>query len=195
MNGVTDTCIIRQGICAEPGQVRYDILFAEGAGPLRHMAFVCLQRGEKMLTVDDVGDAVKQNWVAYVPEQHPTMQPPNGAIVQLPAIFDSGQPAKMPLTRVHVFRFDVMVTATPTWTWTFAPGHTLVTDVPGSKYPDTTVSYTYIQSGPHSVTLLTSWKGTFSVGDYGPYDIDEPATQGPSVLTVDVDEIHPVLTG
>lgn len=99
------------------------------------------------------------------------------------------------MTKVHVFGFDVMVTAAATWTWTFAPGHTMVTQVPGSRYPDTTVSYTYAESGTHSVSLRTSWKGRFSVGEYGPYDINDPATQGPVRLVFDVTGLHPVLTG
>lgn len=185
---------MRHGVCGVDGRY-FELLFAADGVHSRHVTYFCLRRGDRFLTVDDVGNAVKQNWVAYVPKQHPTMQPPDGALVQLPAIFDSGQPKKMPLTKVHVFRFDVMVTATPTWTWTFAPGHTLVTDVPGSHYPDTTVSFTFGQPGAHTVTLSTSWKGRFSVGNYGPYDIKDPATQGPTTLAVEVDALRPVLTG
>lgn len=190
-------CVQVLGYCPKWGDTRaipYTITLTR-AGLVVYTTTVCLRRGDKMLTVDDVGEAAKQNWVAYVPEQHVSMQPPDGAIVELPTIFDSGQPRQMPMTKVHVFGFDVMVTAAATWTWTFAPGHTMVTQVPGSRYPDTTVSYTYAESGTHSVSLRTSWKGRFSVGEYGPYDINDPATQGPVRLVFDVTGLHPVLTG
>ena len=145
--------------------------------------------------MEDVGEEIQEQWVAYVPVQAPTMQPPDGrALVNLPAIFHSGQPAEMPATDVDVFDFTVAVRARGEWVWTFAPGAVRIFDIPGSTYPDDEVSHTYTDTGERTVSLSTNWWGSFTVGNEGPWDIETPATQGPYELPLNVVEASPVLT-
>jgi hypothetical protein len=139
---------------------------------------------------------VQTNWRTLVPEQQPTVQPPDGrAIVHLPTYFHSGQPQVMPAATVPVFNFEVTVTARGEWEWQFEPGSTAEFDVPGSRYddPDPVVRHTYDTTGQRTVTLRTRWWGSFTVGDRGPYDIETPATQGPVDIDIEVVDARPVL--
>lgn len=189
-------CRQRQDYCQQTGQVGspFSVWLIEPSGNSTFVRYVCIGDPEDILTVEDVGEEIKKQWVAYVPEQKPTMQPPNGkALVNLPAIFHSGQPKEMPETSADVFNFTVNVKARGEWAWEFAPGVTRTFDVPGSTYPDDEVSHTYAQSGPQNVVLNTRWWGSFTVGNEGPWDIETPATQGPYELPLEVVESSPVL--
>ncbi|GAA5022179.1 hypothetical protein GCM10023317_66160 [Actinopolymorpha pittospori] len=175
----------------------FDAFTRESSGPWVPAGSICLGPNEsEPLTVDDVGREIQRQWIAYVPEQRPSMQPPDGrALVNLPTIFDSGQPAEMPSTAVPVFNFTVAVTARGEWTWTFAPGVTESFDIPGSTYPDDEVSHTYTEVDHQTVILNTRWWGSFTVGEEGPWDIPTPATQGPYELPVEVVEATSALSG
>jgi len=147
-----------------------------------------------VLTVEDVGEEIKRQWVAYVPKQRPRTQPPDGrALVNLPVIVHSGQPETMGPVDINVFNFTVTVTARGEWTWSFAPEVRRTFDIPGSTYPDTRVSHTYTAAGEQTITLTTAWWGSFSVGDQGPWDIPTPATQGPTTIPIEVVEASPVI--
>ncbi|MET9020158.1 hypothetical protein ABZV93_09275 [Actinopolymorpha sp. NPDC004070] len=157
---------------------------------------VCLGDPNDVVTTADVGNEVRKNWAVWVPPQQLSVQPANArTLVNLPTYFQSGQPQRMPAKTVHVFNFDVTVTAEGEWKWTFEPGVTKTFDTPGSSYDDSDpkVSYTYDKVGPRAVQLNTSWHGRFSVGAYGPYDIAQPAVQGPGQIDLDVVESGPVL--
>ena len=66
-------------------------------------------------------------------------------------------------------------------------------DVPGSSYPDTTVGYEYAATGRYSPSVRAEWYGSFTVGSYGPYQIPNPATQGPVSMDIEVVEKRSVL--
>ncbi len=187
------TCIAGQA--GNPDGLLFETYYRRNGGDWLRANDICLGPGEMdPLTVEDVGNEVRDRWIAYVPAQDPSMQPPDGtALVNLPAIFHSGQPAEMPETSVPVFNFTVNVKARGEWIWTFAPGITRPFDVPGSTYPDQRVSYTYTHAGDQTVVLNTRWWGSFTVGKQGPWDIQTPATQGPYNLPLSVVEADPVL--
>lgn len=161
-----------------------------------YVSHICIDDADDIVTLADIDREIQRQWIAYVPEQRPSMQPPNGrALVNLPTIFDSGQPAEMPSTAVPVFNFTVDVTARGEWTWTFAPGVTKSFDIPRSTYPDDEVSHTYTEVDHQTVILNTRWWGSFTVGEEGPWDIPTPATQGPYELPVEVVEATSALGG
>lgn len=180
---------------ADDGKL-FESYFRRDGGPWVQTNDLCLGRDEpRPVTVEDVGNEIRDRWIAYVPMQDPSMQPPDGkALVNLPAIFDSGQPAEMPETAVPVFNFTVNLRARGEWIWTFAPGVHRSFGIPGSTYPDQRVSYTYGQAGQQTVILNTRWWGSFTVGNQGPWDIQTPATQGPYNLPLTVVQAKPVLT-
>lgn len=177
-----------------PGSLPHEIWLIRPAGSRDFVRYLCIGDPDDLLTVDDVATAVSQKWLVLVPEQDPSVQPPGGrTLVNLPTIFDSGQPARMDSETVRVFNFDVTVAAVGEWTWHFAPGATETFTQPGSQYPDTTVSFIYRTADSYDVTLDTEWKGQFFVGDHGPYDIAHPATQGPYHLPIEVVENRSLL--
>ncbi|REF36845.1 hypothetical protein DFJ64_2279 [Thermasporomyces composti] len=184
-----DFCLLR-GDTGLPHSVQ----FRRRGGEWRILAYICIGSPDDVLTVEDVGEEIKRQWVAYVPKQQPRTQPPDGrALVNLPVIVHSGQPETMGPVDVNVFNFTVTVTARGEWTWSFAPGVRRTFDIPGSTYPDTRVSHTYSTTGERTITLTTAWWGRFSVGDEGPWDITTPATQGPTAIPIEVVEASPVI--
>lgn len=89
----------------------------------RVAGYLCLEDEDDVVTTADIGEQVRQDWEALVPELRPTVQPPNGrTIVNLPTFFHSGQPERMPSTTVPVFDFQIDLTARGEWTWRFEPG-------------------------------------------------------------------------
>jgi hypothetical protein len=161
------------------------------------MGDVCLGSADEIVTTEEVGGQVRDQWAAYVPEQQPQTQPPGGrTVVNLPTYFDSGQPAKMPQNTVPILDFEIQLTARGEWTWRFELGATKTFDVPGSHHddpPPRAVQHTYTTTGDRTVTLTTNWWGSFSVGGYGPYDIGTPATQGPYEIPLTVVEAGSVI--
>ena len=184
---------------ADDGAVRYyyDIyLRRTGTGWIMRGS-VCIGDDSDVVTTADIGEEVRRDWQVWVPKQRPSLQPVNGkTLVDLPTYFDSGQPQRMPAEAVRVFDTEVILTAEGEWEWTFEPGVKRKFDVPGSKYddPDPQVTYTYETAGPRVVELTTTWWGRFRVGGYGPYDIENPATQGPQRLDLEVVDSGPVLS-
>ena len=188
----------RQDYCARTGLDGrpFSVWLTDDAGTSTFVDYICIDDADDIVTLADIDREIQRQWIAYVPEQRPSMQPPNGrALVNLPTIFDSGQPAEMPSTAVPVFNFTVNVTARGEWAWTFAPGVTESFDIPGSTYPDDAVSHTYTEVDHQTVILNTRWWGSFTVGEEGPWDIPTPATQGPYELPVEVVEATSALGG
>jgi len=183
----------------EGGDLRtlYDVFLRRpGTGWTLRGAF-CIADEDDVVTTADVGDEVRRRWQVWVPKQRVSVQPADGrTLVHLPAYFHSGQPARMPPTTVPVFGFEVTVAAQGEWEWTFEPGVTRTFHVPGSRYDDANpvVSHVYETPGTRTVSLTTRWWGRFTVGSFGPYDIDDPATQGPALLEVTAVEAAPVLS-
>ena len=195
-----------QATCAEPlacgqnqdGTTRwiYDVWLLRNTNRTLQGA-LCLTNENDALTPDDIWNAVNTQWRALVPDQAPTIQPPNGrALTRLPTYFHSGQPHHMPARTVPVFNFTITLTARGQWEWTFEPGNTKQFDIPGSHYndPNPTVAHTYHTTGPRTVTLTTRWWGSFTVGNRGPYNIANPATQGPYNIPLNVIELQPRLS-
>lgn len=173
----------------------YDVMFRQGDSEWERISSFCMEDESDAHDAADVGEEVRENWIAYVPELNPSAQPVKGkTLVGLDTIFHSGQPREMPEKTVPVYNFEIRLTATGRWFWTFEPGVSDVFDIPGSYHPDTAVSHVYLETGDYQPSVRTEWYGTFWVGDDGPFDIPEPATQGPEELPMRVVESSPVLT-
>jgi hypothetical protein len=194
-------------ICAEPlacganpdGTTRWVFdVWLHRPGTARELrGSLCLGNDDDALTADDIWTEVETQWRALVPDQAPTIQPPDGqAITNLPTYFHSGQPHHMPARTIPVFNFTITITARGQWEWTFEPGTTKQFDIPGSRYndPNPTVNHTYHTTGPRTVTLTTRWWGSFTIGTRGPYTIQNPATQGPYTIPLDVTQLQPRLS-
>jgi len=135
---------------------------------------VCLGPDEEPTSVADVGDAVRDVVVNYLPEASPSFQPAQGALVNLPTIFAAGEPGSIRTESFDVLGFEVVVTATARWEWTFERGATESFTVPGGVYPDRSVAYTYAGPGAREVSVTTYWKASFTVNGDGPFAVPGP---------------------
>lgn len=197
-NGPTDNalCLGALDSCADPSAVRYRVYMRVPPGPWQLIDTVCLGPGEKPASVADVGERVREVVVNYLPDASPSFQPAQGGVVNLPTIFAAGEPAEIRTEAFDVLGFEVVVTATARWEWTFDERVTKGFDEPGGAYPDDAVSWTYEASGPREVTLTTFWKASFTVNGDGPFAVPGPEiskTAGP--LAVPVREARSVLVG
>ena len=109
------------------------------------------------------------------PQMHVTVQPPNGALSNLPAFFQAQPPPLQP-QRFGGPQIVETITLTPAhYTWDWGDGSVpLKTSDPGGPYPDGQVTHTYAKAAHLTVTLTTEWSATYTItvaGEtFGPYD-------------------------
>ncbi len=190
VNGPEDgaLCLGAVASCTDPAAIRYRVYFRPSPNaPWQMIETICLGPGERPASVADVGEAVRERVVTYLPDAAPSFQPVEGGIVNLPTIFAAGEPESIRTEPFDVLGFQVVVTATARWEWTFEPGTTQEFTVPGGPYPDDSVSYTYAGPGARDVTVTTYWKASFTVDGQGPFAVPGPEiskTAGPIAVPV-----------
>jgi hypothetical protein len=179
-------CTRATATCGEPGSVRYRVYFRSGRDTaFRVVDVVCLGGGQQPVTAAQLAAALREPFEKLVPPQRPGYQPGNGALVQLPTIFYAGQPTSV-RGSVDVLGFRVGIEATPMWTWAFERGVAQDFAVPGAPWPNKDVTYTYTTTGARQVSVVTTWRGRFTVDGAGPYEIAEPVVQRSAPLAVPV---------
>jgi hypothetical protein len=182
--------------CANPQDLRYRVYLRHGTGPWVLQGTVCLGPGERPTSVTDIGQAVRERVVNYLPDAHPSFQPRAGGIVNLPTLFAAGESSTLRTEPFDVLGFTVVVTATARWDWTFDRGVTEPFTEPGGGYPNQSVSHTYAGPGDRQVSVTTFWKAQFTVDGDGPFAVPGPEltkTAGP--VTVPVRSAHSELVG
>jgi hypothetical protein len=182
--------------CDAPGDLRYRVYLRRGDGPWVLQGTVCLGPGERPTSVTDVGQAVRERVVNYLPDAHPSFQPKAGGIVNLPTLFAAGEPRTLRTDPFDVLGFSVVVTADARWEWTFDHGQRETFAEPGGGYPDRSVSHTYARPGDRQVSVTTYWRAQFTVNGEGPFTVPGPdlsKTAGP--FTVPVRAAHSELVG
>ena len=140
------------------------------------------------MSLQDLSEVVRSSFVELLPGQQPSFQPPNGGLVNLPTIFAVGQPGSIGPESLSLLGFDIVLTADAGWTWTFEPGVSQAFDVPGGRYPNQDVTYTYEQPGPRSVSVTTTWTGEFTADGLGPFPVAGPPVTQTADLALDVRE-------
>ena len=183
--------------CSGPDEVQYRVYMRRDASsPWQLVDVVCLGAGERPPSVADVGQVVRERVVNLLPDADPSFQPSEGGLVNLPTIFAAGEPRSIETEAFDVLGFQVVVTATARWEWTFDRGVTEEFAEPGGTYPDDSVSYTYARTGTRDVSVTTYWKASFTVNGEGPFAVPGPEiskTAGP--IEVPVREARSVLVG
>ena len=147
-------------------------------------------------TLEDIRAGIRDRVVRLLPDAEPSFQPAEGGIVNLPTVFSAGEPKRFITEPFDVLGFQVVVTAEASWEWKFDRGVSKTFSVPGGRYPDDSVSYTYETKGARQVAVTTTWDATFTVDGAGPYPVTGPPitkTAGP--LQVPVREARSVLVG
>lgn len=160
---------------------------SDGA-PWEDVGDVCVGESHRPVTVAEAAARVRDRFVDLLPRPAPSYQPPNGALVNLPAVFASGQRDGVMRDDFTLFDLDVRVDAHPSWTWEFGDGTTLRTESAGGRYPDTSVSHTYREAGRLRVSVAASWTGTFTIDGLGPFAVEGGPVTQESGLWLDVRE-------
>ena len=140
-----------------------------------------------------IGELVRREVQDLFDKPRPSYQPVRGAIVNLPTLFASGQPARYEGEPHDLAGFTVQVFATATWEWTFEPGVTRTFDQPGGPYPNYSVAHTYEDTGTYEVELVTNWSAEYTVNGEGPFPVPGGPITQTAELTVDVREARAVL--
>ena len=151
-----------------------------------YVGSTCIAPGAP-LTVDAITPRVRDHFLDLLPDQHPSVQPAGGALVNVPSLFAAGQPGSIGRDTFDLAGFRVEVTAGARWTWDFGDGSRGTYDRPGGPYPNQDVTHTYTTTEDRTVVLTTTWNGAFLVDGLGPFTIaGPPVTQvsGPIALPV-----------
>ena len=98
------------------------------------------------------------------------VEPPNGALVQLPVIVHTTPAADVGF--IVTQPFPGRLSASPSYAWDFGEGEVL--QGAGTAYdgtsptrdPDHYLAHTYTSAGPRQVTLTMTWNATFSVAGF-----------------------------
>ncbi len=170
LDAAIDTLCSGVSFGCPPGQIRYQILLLKPPEPwFSVVGTVCMGPGDRLRSPDDIAQDVRGSFVELLPRAHPSYQPANGALVNLPALFAVNEPKSVgPIYRT-LTGYRVSVSAHAIWRWNFMDGSTLNTGSPGGKYPNKSVQHTYSSAGQHRVGLTSIWTGEFSVDGQGPF--------------------------
>ena len=156
-------------------------LSEDGGATWRDLGLVCIPPGGPV-TVAKVGSAVSDEFERVIPSSSLTHQPRRGVLPYLPVIFHSSQPSVIPPSEHVINGVSVTLTPRPSWIWEFGDGGSLHTTVPGSTYPDLTVSHTYSRGGRMLVRVTTSWSATYMIDDLGPFQVSLPVRQTATIM-------------
>jgi hypothetical protein len=148
------------------------------------------------VTLTDVGSRVRVRDRAALPPLRAAVQPAGGALVGLPALFRTGQPARgITGANLSVLGLDVRLTSRVRWHWAYGDGADEWTSQPGGAWPVATVSHTYTRAGTLRASVQAVWRGEFTVEGLGPFAVPgAPLAQG-ALVTVVVRPAHAHLVG
>src|SRR3954447_256894 len=167
--GQTAACLGATINC--PGAaVRLFIWRKVGDADWENVGSACFRPGAPR-TVGEITPRVRDRFIDLLPKQHPTFQPKAGGLVNVPVVFAAGQVARLADPTFDLAGFSVRLNVKASWTWNFDDGTPETFTKPGGAYPNLDVSHTYVTSDDRRVTVTTTWDGTFTVDDLGPFDI------------------------
>lgn len=177
------------------GTIRVRVWLREPPGPWQQVGTACLG-DTPPATVDAVGGQVRDEAVALLPALRAGVQPAGGALVGLPAVFRTGQPADgLVGADLSVLGFDVSLDARVRWYWSWGDGTASWASVPGGRYPDTSVVHTYRSAGAVSAEVTSVWRAEYTVEGLGPFAVPGAPLTQTAPLPLEVREARAVLVG
>lgn len=124
---------------------------------------------------------------------HPSQQPADGGVVNLPTLFSTNTPAAQ-LFNETLLGVQVTLNVDASWTWNFGDGTTLTSTDPGGAYPVASLSHVYPVAGTYTVALTTNWTGMFSMAGGPPAVIPGGPIRRVSLpFALEIHEAHSVL--
>jgi hypothetical protein len=155
-----------QGRRCGKGQTAYRLFLTTDAVTNQFVGTLCLGGPADVIPVSDIAGRDVDRYLRDVipPAMHVTVQPPNGALSNLPAYFQVQPPALQP-QQFGGPRVIETITITPAhYTWDWGDGtEPLETDDPGAPYPDGHVTHTYDRAAHLTVALTTEWSATYTI--------------------------------
>lgn len=158
--------------CPIAGDLQWRIYFRNLdpvlSDPWHLRATQCLARNP-LLDIAAIKAAVDKIFHQDLPLPGGTLkvQPPDGALVNLPTIFytTTTQPLNFTVAALGV---TVKITATPTeYGWHFGDGATATTTLPGHPHPNGDVTHTYAVPASGLAPYVTVvWSGTYTVAGF-----------------------------
>jgi hypothetical protein len=177
------------------GTVRVRVWLQAVGEPWRLVGTACLGDAPPV-TVSDLGGGVRDRAEALLPPLRAGVQPADGALVGLPAVFRTGQPAAGIVgADLSVLGFDVVLDARVRWHWAWGDGAESWTSRPGGRWPDASVSHTYRRAGSVEARATSVWRAQYVVDGLGPFAVPGPPLTQDSVIGVVVREARAVLVG
>ncbi len=147
-------------------------------------------------TVDHVGSRVRERAVVALPPLRAGVQPSSGALVRLPALFRTGQPAQgIRDAGLSVLGLDVRLTSRVRWHWTYGDGTEEWTTSPGGRWPVTSVGHSYLVPGRFQASVRAVWRAEFTVEGLGPFPVPGPLLTQEQTVAVVVRAAHAHLVG
>jgi len=148
------------------------------------------------VTLTDLGSRVRDRAEAALPPLRAAVQPAGGALVRLPALFRTGQPARgITGADLSVLGLDVRLTSRVRWHWAYGDGTEEWTSQPGGAWPVTTVSHAYTRAGTVHASVQAVWRAEFTVEGLGPFAVPGAPLAQDAVVTVLVRPAHAHLVG
>jgi hypothetical protein len=166
-----------QGRRCARGQTAYRLFLTTDAVTNQLVDTLCLGGPADVVPVSDIAGRDVDRYLKDVtpPAMHVTVQPPNGALSNLPAYFQVQPPVRQP-QQFGGPQVIETITITPAhYTWDWGDGTApLETDDPGGPYPDGHVTHTYDRAAHLTVALTTEWSATYTITvagqTLGPYN-------------------------
>ena len=148
------------------------------------------------VTVTDVGAEIHDRAEALLPPLRAAAQPGSGALIGVPVLLRSGQPAGgIRGADLSVLGVAVSLDARVRWQWSYGDGSSAWTSRPGGVYPDMSVRHTYRRAGAVSVRVVALWRAQYTVEGLGPFDVPAPLLTQTQVVPVVVRAAHAQLVG
>ena len=174
--GARAACMSVTRGCARSAQLLRVWISDDAGATWRDLGLICLPPGGPV-TVEQVGSLVADEFERAVPATGLVHQPRRGVLPSLPVVFHSTQPSVLPPSEHVINGVAVMLYPRPTWTWDFGDGSVMTTSVPGSFYPDFTVSHAYARGGSMRVQVTTTWNASYTIDGIGPFQVSSPVIQ------------------
>jgi len=158
--------------CPIPGDVHWRIYYRNldpAVNDPWHLSTTQCLSSTPLLDIAAVKAAVEKLFQQDLPLPGGTLrvQPPDGALVNLPTIFytTTTQPLHFAVKALGV---SVDVTATPSeYVWHFGDGDTATTTTPGHPHPSEDVTHTYTQPAAGLAPYVTVvWSGTYTISGF-----------------------------
>lgn len=171
-----DACTSVTRGCAAGRQLLRAWISRDAGATWEEIGLVCVPPSGPV-TVGSVARHIREDFEQALPTSSLRYQPARGVLPYLPVVFHSGQPARIDPIEVEVAGYRVLLTPEPSWTWDFGDGTVVTSRLPGSEYPDFSVSHAYRSGGQRRVQVTTTWTATVMIDGMGPFQVQGPITQ------------------